>query len=211
MSHHDEFNSYDEWPSVPRTPYRYRSSENRDAPKAPLFAPIEGMKLIGLGHKARHGKDTACSAIVTGVPGAMRFSFADDLYAVCRALYGMTAKDPVLLQRVGMEVRDKDADTWIRAVYSKMLDKRPRLAVITDVRFENEFEFVNALGGITVRVSRFNMDGNPFVDPSRPATHVSETALDNHPWDITLRNTGVDRLRRNACNLGWKVLKGLPL
>lgn len=150
---------------------------------------IPGTLIIGLGHKARHGKDSAARILIERFPHRVqRFSFADDLYAVCRVLHGMTTKDAPLLQRVGVEYREKDEDTWIRCVDSKIREARPRVAVITDVRFPNELAYVKAMGGVCWKIERRMPDGALFVDPSRPATHVSETALDYAPWDRVLVN-----------------------
>jgi len=157
-----------------------------------MFAPIDGTLVIGLGHKARQGKDTAAGALVRSYPHeVMRFSFADDLYAVCRVLHGMQGKDAPLLQRVGVAMREQDPDVWIRSVDSKIRTDRPAVAVITDVRFPNEFAYVKALGGTCWRIVR-ERDGAPFVDPSRPADHVSETALDGAAWDRVLVNRDGD-------------------
>jgi hypothetical protein len=182
------------------------------------FEPIPGVTVIGLGHRARHGKDTAAKAIISAMderrargqfaPTVERFSFADDLYAICRVLYGMTAKDAPLLQRVGVEYRDtKGVDVWVRSVYAKMQDARPMLAIVTDVRFPNEFAFIKALGGVTVRVSRVNPDGSLFVDPSRPATHISETALADAPWDVELTAANAAHLTSDAVALAERVMR----
>lgn len=152
------------------------------------FQPIPGTTVVGIGHKARHGKDTAAAAIVREIEGAMRFSFADDLYAYCRIVHGMQGKDAPLLQRVGVEMREKDPDIWIKSVYSKILDARPTVAVISDVRFPNEIDFVRKLGGFTMKVHRYNADLTSFVDPSRPADHPSETALDKALWNLVIGN-----------------------
>lgn len=155
----------------------------------PLYAPIPGVRVIGLGHKARHGKDTAARTLIELAPDkVMRFSFADDLYSVCRVVHGMTTKDAPLLQRVGVEFRERDPEVWVRSVYAKILDARPEVAVITDVRFPNEMAFVKALGGECWKVERLRADGTAFVDPSRPATHISETALDSAEWDRVVPN-----------------------
>lgn len=151
------------------------------------WEPIPGVTVIGLGHKARHGKDTA-ARILSSYDGVERFSFADDLYAVCRVLHGMTEKDAPLLQRVGLELRSTHGENaLLQAVHSKILTSRPRVAVITDVRFPNEFAFVKALGGVCWKVERSHF-GQVFVDPSRPASHVSECALDGFRWDLTIGN-----------------------
>lgn len=154
---------------------------------------IPGTLVIGLGHKARHGKDSAARILMERFPRAVqRFSFADDLYAVCRVLHGMTAKDAPLLQRVGVEFREKDENTWVRSVDTKIREARPRVAVITDVRFPNEFAYVKAMGGVCWKVERRLPDGTLFVDPSRPSTHISETALNHAAWDRVLTNPDGD-------------------
>jgi hypothetical protein len=154
-----------------------------------VLETIPGVQVIGLGHKARQGKDTVARTLIEARPrDVQRFSFADDLYAYCRVEHGMYTKDAPLLQRVGVAMREKDRDIWIRSVAAKIADARPRVAVITDVRFPNEFEFVKRLGGVCWRVTRRDAHGRPFVDPSRPANHSSETALDGAPWDYELVN-----------------------
>lgn len=173
------------------------------------FEPIPGTTVIGLGHKARQGKDVAAAAIIDAIPGAMRFAFADDLYAIARVRHGMTTKDAPLLQRLGVDYRDNfGANVWVRAVYAKMLDARPKLAVITDVRFPNEIGFVRDLGGAAIKVERRNPDGTRFVDPSRPATHISETALDDAFWDFTLINEDLERFKRLVVNIADHILSG---
>jgi hypothetical protein len=101
-----------------------------------------------------------------------------------------------------------DEGVWIRSVYAKLLDTRPRLAVITDVRYRNEFDFVKQLGGATVDVMRFNRDGSDYVDPSRDPKHISETGLDDAPWDwfITALDGDVHAIRIAAVNIADTVL-----
>jgi hypothetical protein len=173
------------------------------------FQPIPGMKVIALGHRARHGKDTAAAAIIKAIPGAMRFAFADDLYAIARVRHGMTTKDAPLLQKLGVDYRENfGVDVWVRAVYAKMLDARPKLAVITDVRFPNELAFIKALGGTTVKVERLNQDGTLFTDPSRPAGHISEVALADAEWDATIRaySGGQMYVERDAVRLAESLM-----
>lgn len=104
----------------------------------------------------------------------------------------MIGKDAPLLQRVGVAMREDDPDVWIRSVYSKILAARPAVAVVTDVRFPNELDMIRAMGGEAWKVERRHADGSPFVDPSRPATHESETALDGAAWDRVIVNPDGD-------------------
>lgn len=153
------------------------------------YAPIPGVIVIGLGHRARHGKDTIANVICHAYPEARRYSFADDLKAYCRIVHQMVGKDAPLLQRVGMEWREKDPEVWVRSVYGKIAEERPMLAILTDVRFPNELDFVKQLGGTTIRVTRYQPDGSMYVDPSRPADHPSEIALADASWDIEIYNS----------------------
>lgn len=157
--------------------------------KSGMFPRLTDTIIIGLGHKARHGKDSAARILIEHYPALVRrYGFADDLYAVARVTKGMTAKDPVLLQTLGVEYRDRDLNTWIRSLYWKLATDQPRIAVITDVRFRNEAKFIRDQGGLLIRISRLDGDGKPFVDQSRPADHPSETDLDAYPWDTTIVN-----------------------
>lgn len=173
------------------------------------FEPIPGVAVIAFGHKGRHGKDTAGAAIVAAIAGAERFSFAADLYAIARVHYRMTTKDAPLLQQIGQDYRQQfGEDVWVRSVYAKMLDTRPRLAVITDVRYQNEFDFVKQLGGTTVEVMRFNPDGSMFVADDRPADHISEVGLDKADWDfyLTALDGDVQAVRSGAVTIADTVL-----
>lgn len=155
------------------------------------FKPIPGVFFIGVGAKARSGKDTAAAAMRQKMPSQVRiFAFADALKAYCRVARGMTTKDPAMLQQVATEeFRAKDPEVWIRALYWRVDEERPLVAIIPDVRFENEAEFVKQMGGVLVRVSRLTQDSQLVVATDRNAEHISETGLDNYSgWDYELTN-----------------------
>jgi hypothetical protein len=83
-------------------------------------------------------------------------------------------------------------DVWVDALYSDHKDAAG--LVVTDVRFPNEAEAVAKRGGVMIRVER------PGVGPTKDKhgrAHVSETALDDWPFDHVLVNDGsVDDLHR---------------
>ena len=94
---------------------------------------------------------------------------------------------------VGVNFRAEDPDTWIRIAAWRIADldadaREPFLVVIPDVRFPNELAFLRRCHGLAIKVTRVGADGCPHVDPSRPAGHVSETALDGATWDADLVN-----------------------
>jgi hypothetical protein len=145
---------------------------------------------IGLGHKARQGKDTVARALHAWDPEQTRvMAFSDALYAYCRVVYGMREKDPKLLQFIGSEgFRAKQPDIWIEVLESAARNYPEPIIIIPDVRFENEAEFVRRNGGVLMKIARFTENADPYRATDRDPHHVSETALDNLDWDYTLIN-----------------------
>lgn len=141
--------------------------------------------IVGFGFRARQGKDTAAWAIHRAYPELTRvYSFAAALKAHCRIAHGMTAKDPGLLQRIGVEARAANPRIWLDAVLWQIAEDDPPVALIADCRFENEA----AACDLTVRVERYRPDGSPFVAPDRDASHASETGLVAWPsWSAWLK------------------------
>lgn len=162
--------------------------------------PIPGVKILGFGHKARHGKDTAVDGITTFFgKRAKRFAFADALKTYCRINHGMTVKDGALLQKVGVDMRKHDPLFWVKLTYWAIDEMRPEVAIISDVRFKNEAEVIKGFGGTLVNVTRYNSDGSMFLDPNRDSTHISEVDMDDYKYDIYLRNDkGAGDLQVNA-------------
>ena len=157
--------------------------------------------LIALGHRARQGKDTAGEAIVDFYnnqrQGAIKhgyflparhleakvFKFADELYRICREDCGMTVKDPTLLQTIGDGRRIKfGIDYWINKLDPKIKAFKG-IAVITDMRYTNEADWVKSLGGHTINARRLNEDGTPFFATDRDPNFISETQLDDYNYD----------------------------
>lgn len=83
------------------------------------------------------------------------------------------------LQRFGVGIREVMPDFWLRVVADRST-QIPGPVVVTDVRFPNEAEWVEAAGGDLVRIER------PGIDTSD--THESETALDDRPATFTVVN-----------------------
>ena len=163
------------------------------------FKPIPGVLVLGLGHKARHGKDTCAQAMLESAPAdVLRIGFADALYDYCRVKYAMGPKDASLLQKVGVSERAIDPYVWIKAVYYKILDKTPKVVVIPDVRFLNEAQFVKDMGGYTIKVERRTADDRMYQADDRDPGHVSETQLDDYSWDLTITNRELGTTRANA-------------
>jgi hypothetical protein len=91
-------------------------------------------------------------------------------------------KQRTLLQWYGSEYRRADDDTyWIRQLEQTIELEKPTIAILSDLRFPNEMDWV-LRHGEAVRVDR---------DSLPPATHISETALqDSTDWSLILENNG---------------------
>jgi len=153
--------------------------------------------IIGLGYKARSGKDTVGNHLVENY-GFQRLSFADQLKLFCEVNFGMKEKDPRLLQEVGMNFRQNDPGHWIKKV-ANIVERSPKEHyVITDVRFKNEFFYIKENGGVVWDIQRWIDDENSvfpnvvkrYISDDRPKDHPSEIDLDGVEFDLVLLNCG---------------------
>jgi hypothetical protein len=159
--------------------------------------PSSSPHIIGFGHLARVGKDSAAEVLVRRA-GYRRLAFADPLKAMTLDVFP-TLRDRVetwgwervkntdpavrpILQRLGAAVRDHlGIDTWLDAALASI--EPGRRYVISDVRFENEAKRILDLGGAVYRIDR------PGVLPAND--HVSELELaDWDGWTGVIVNDG---------------------
>lgn len=160
--------------------------------------------LIGLGHRKRVGKDTIADYLVRE-HGFQKLAFADPLKEAAKVVFGWNdehvhgelkeAKDPYwgfaprwALQRMGTDAMRKHFadDIWVKATLRRV--QAPGRYVISDVRFPNEAEAIQRLGGRVWRVDR-PQNGLPAKD-----AHESEVALLRwEGWDGILYNNGTLR------------------
>lgn len=167
--------------------------------------------IVGLGHVARVGKDTAANALCRDL-GYRRIGFADKLKELAMAV------DPLITastQRVNVQVGhgrlawtvkglgwDTTKDTYpeAREILQRLgagardifgenfwIDQalngvHPEArVVISDVRFKNEAAAIRERGGILIKIDR----------PGRIAAgHVSEVDLIDFDWDEVIINDG---------------------
>lgn len=102
------------------------------------------------------------------------------------------------LQHYGQAQRAGNPDYWIHRLMEWLKMHKAAMArltyqtqppihynglIISDVRYPNEAEHIRALGGMVLRVERFNEDGTPYENRLSPEAraHDSETALDDYP------------------------------
>jgi hypothetical protein len=170
--------------------------------------------VIGVTGRKRSGKDTVGKYLINKY-GFHRVAFADALKEACKHIFGFTdeqvygddLKEVIdkywdyspreILQKVGTELfREKlpqicpkiSNDIWLRSVarqIEKLREKGYSRFVITDVRFENELDFVKNYRGFTWKVERPSI----IIDSTIPA-HSSETQIDNFKTNYVFVNSG---------------------
>jgi hypothetical protein len=174
--------------------------------------------IVGLTGYAQHGKDSL-GTLFEGI-GYRKYAFADGLRKCVLTLdplvyddvdvvrysslladegYEGAKRRPEvrrLLQVFGTEVGRNilGEDTWVNALHVAWAnDLRPN-AVITDVRFHNEADFIHEFGGILIEAIRLNEDGTPF-DNGIGTDHPSERFIKELPVDAGIVARNLDELK----------------
>jgi hypothetical protein len=169
---------------------------------------MDKTKLIGLTGPARCGKTTA-ARIIKDQFGWFEFAFADtirDMLSVGmqwdRRTFNGYDKEKVdemhqvsprkAMQTLGDWGRAIHPDFWIRITADDILRHKARFeakwprswpgVVISDIRFENEAEFVRAAGGIVLHIHREK------TAPVR--SHISEQGIQLRSGDFSVPNNG---------------------
>lgn len=148
--------------------------------------------IIGLGYRARSGKDTVGDHLVKH-HGFRRVAFADQLKNVVGLLAGEDAFDQAfkenvtifgltggqLLQQVAMKLRELDPLFFVKASLLDYLSNVHDRIVVTDVRFKNEAAEIKRLGGVLWEIRRPGLAND---------LHQSETEGAQIQWDAVLHN-----------------------
>ncbi len=159
------------------------------------------INLIGISGKKESGKDTLAALIQdkSEYPWENR-KFAYALKEIVGVLVGISPSDldspeiktflcPLfggrytyreLLQGIGTDLFREQfhPDVWVDAL---MRHFEGQYWIISDVRFPNEALAIKQRGGLLIRVER---------PKSTEDAHPSETALDDYPFDYTIKNDG---------------------
>ena len=113
------------------------------------------------------------------------------------------------LQIFGTEyMRAKDPFCWVRKLRGQINRDQPRIALISDVRFKNEYAFVKGFRGHTVSVFRYRQDSSLWTDPNRDPNHQSEVDLDGVAFDyrINCLDGELESLRQDAYTVFEMIL-----
>ena len=99
-----------------------------------------------------------------------------------------------IMQNYGAFYRTIDNEFWVKNLFKVMEDKEYTNVIITDVRYNNEANYIINNGGYVIRVERENKD------TVHNETHPSEIELDNYKrFDFTvINNWTLDHLKLAA-------------
>ncbi len=178
--------------------------------------------IIGASGRARHGKTDFCKAIAGRVngytwdgqpyPGPARLYDIGDLirrYCITQGILpqveraDMNREQLEILINVGKEKRAVDVNFWIGQMIGQIALDNPSVALLPNIRYENEARAVKQVGGYVVRLTRLNENGSVYISEDRPANDISETALEFWPADfyLTVKNGHAGLLTDQAITL----------
>jgi hypothetical protein len=178
--------------------------------------------ILGLGYKARSGKDTVANYLVKNF-GFKRIAFADPLKRGCMEIFGFSEEqvfgelketvDPYwgfspryALQKVGTDCLRNgfDREIWVKAAGKRILAEPDTNWVITDCRFPNEAEAVHAWGGRLVKVDRPGVGASTGIE-----RHSSEVAMESYDgWWQTIYNHGTLDELYEVVDEFWRQARG---
>ena len=155
--------------------------------------------IIGIAGRARVGKDT-CADFLVRYLGGYRYGLADPLKRMLIPL-GIDMTDPFwtenkekeiplfgrsvrhMMQTLGTEWGRElvHPDIWIKLAECVLFERGERM-IVSDVRFDNEAEFIRSKGGVILHVDRILA---PKIE-----SHASEEGVRMSPMDLYVANDG---------------------
>jgi len=154
--------------------------------------------IIGITGYKGSGKDTIGKYLIDNY-NYKRYAFADPLKEICQTLfsfndeqlYGNLKEEQdqywknsprYFFQKIGTDLfrNQIDQDFWIKVLERKIITNLDQKIVITDVRFQNEFDMIKNLGGIVIRIN----NNNKIIQDN----HESEQNINNFNVDYEINN-----------------------
>ena len=152
---------------------------------------MEGIRFILIG-RAGSGKDTVADYLIENY-GFIKLSFAAKLKEIAEGMFPILWQENKrkLLQDLGMKFREIEENCWVDYIL-RQVHKYPKV-VITDCRYENEYEICLNSGFIPIKVNCddktrakriLDRDGRKMT--ASEMSHISEQL--NVPCDYYLNN-----------------------
>lgn len=157
------------------------------------------MLIIGILGRARHGKTSAANAIEKELRrkeiSVEQYDVGKQVLQYCIAegllpdkpRSDLTAAELKVLVEVGKGQREKDQYFWLMRIKQEMREDKPQVAIIPNVRFQNEIDFIKDRDGFLIRVLSLNPNGSEFISTDREPNDPTETALHNAQADYYIK------------------------
>ena len=178
------------------------------------------MKIILIGNKAQHGKDTFANMLreeleIKGNSCSI-IHFADCLKFICKEFFKWDGEKNVygrsLLQTVGNKMREVDEHFWTDFVARYIKFSQTDYVIIPDWRHKEEYErlleYFDYNDIITINIMRFVDENTPFITPGmteEQLNHKSEIDLDGYLCHYTILNITLEELRESAAALAEEL------
>lgn len=152
--------------------------------------------IIGLTGIAHSGKDFAANIIDNNYTSVWKMAFADPIKEACKSLYNLDydqlydqdLKDKVderwglsprqMFQFIGDVMRAQDKDFFVKNMKQRIEEKltygNVKYIIVTDVRYDNEAEFLNLINGKIIKIVRHDSKTTQYYD------HSSEKGISKH-------------------------------
>lgn len=162
--------------------------------------------IIGFSGAAQAGKDTACNILLAELEkcnpsiNVVRYAFADELKMEVRNFcisqydinpFNLSPKDKELIRPLlifhGNIMRHFDEDYWLKKVIDKIERNEPDIAIITDVRYENEARWVKKNGALFHIEKTGQKIKDKFEAKNIPV--LKKMALDKIVWEENKKRT----------------------
>ncbi|KAG5188951.1 hypothetical protein JKP88DRAFT_253127 [Tribonema minus] len=182
--------------------------------------------IVGLVAPKAAGKDTFANAVGDDAKDFAKLSFADPIKAACRSIFSLDVDDledrvkkesvddrwgvsrRKMMQVLGTEcVRANfGEDHWIRHLRMRLDACQSQIAIVTDVRFHNEAQFLRDYEGCRAVLIRITRPRSTDVRDE----HASESAIADINCDVTVLNDGtVQDLQTKACGILMRLVAEL--
>ena len=171
------------------------------------------MKIILIGNKAQHGKDTFADMLQEELLRRGKncgiIHFADLLKFICKEYYFWSGEKNqegrTLLQEVGNKMRELDEHFWTDFVARFIRHAANDYILIPDWRHQEEYErlleYFDYDDIITVNIMRFVDENTPYVNEAmteEQRNHKSEIDLDGYICHYTILNITLEELQESA-------------
>ena len=161
-------------------------------------------KIIGFNGIAGAGKDTAALSFKESERNVDIFAFAGPLKDACKILlYDPVMKETCdetwgkspreILQWLGTDIlrTHVNQDFFVMNMKQRIDLSKAEYIIISDVRFDNEAEFIRSLGGKIVKIERTMGSGSSNEGKTtKHSGHITEKGISEKLIDVIVENNG---------------------